>query len=115
MGVEIIEADLLDENSLIRAFKDQNGVFQLAAGFKIHTENPEVDIRKPAIDGTINIIEAAKACNIKKIIYTSSVSAVGSSINRQKKNEDNWNDNAAEFYAKSKTDAEKILWQRPMN
>jgi len=112
MGVEIVEADLLDKNSLIRAFKGQDGIFQLAAGFKMHTGNPELDIRKPAIDGTINVLEAAKECNIKKIIYTSSVAAVGSSMNGQKKNEENWNDNAAEFYAKSKTDAERILWQK---
>lgn len=112
MGVEIVEADLLDKASLIRAFKGQDGVFQLAAGFKMHTGNPELDIRKPAIDGTINVLEAAKQCAIKKIVYTSSVAAVGSSFNGQKKNEENWNDDATEFYAKSKTDAERILWEK---
>jgi len=112
MGVEIVEADLLDKDSLIRAFKGQDGVFQLAAGFKMHTGNPELDIRRPAIEGTTNVVEAASECNIKKMVYTSSVAAIGSSINGQKKNEDNWNDDAAEFYAKSKTDAEKILWQK---
>jgi dihydroflavonol-4-reductase len=112
MGVEIVEADLLDKNSLIRAFKGQDGVFQLAAGFKMHTGNPELDIRRPAIEGTLNVIEAASECNIEKMVYTSSVAAIGSSINGQKKNEENWNDDAAEFYAKSKTDAERILWKK---
>lgn len=112
MGVEIVEADLLDKNSLVRAFKEQDGVFQLAAGFKMHTGNPELDIRKPAIEGTINVLEAASECNIKKMVYTSSVAAVGSSTNGQKKNEEKWNDDAAEFYAKSKTDAERILWKK---
>jgi dihydroflavonol-4-reductase len=112
MGVEIVEANLLDKNSLVQAFKGQDGVFQLAAGFKMHTGNPEFDIRRPAIEGTINVLEAANECNIKKMVYTSSVAAVGSSINGNKKNEENWNDNAAEFYAKSKTDAERILWQK---
>lgn len=112
MGVEIVEVNLLDKNALVRAFKGQDGVFQLAAGFKMHTGNPELDIRQPAINGTINVLEAASECNINKVVYTSSVAAVGSSTNGQKKNEENWNDDAAEFYAKCKNDAERILWKK---
>lgn len=112
MGVEIVEANLLDKSSLKRAFEGQDGIFQIAAGFKMHSGNPDLDIRKPAIEGTINVLDAAHDCGINKIVYTSSVAAIGSSANGQKKNENNWNDDASEYYAKSKNDAERILWER---
>ncbi|MBO1257025.1 NAD-dependent epimerase/dehydratase family protein [Alteromonas sp. 5E99-2] len=110
LGVELVEANLLDKESLISAFQGMDGIFQVAAGFKLHAKNPELEILKPALEGTQNVLEAASECNVKKIIYTSSVAAVGSSFNGEKKNERDWNDNSHEFYAKCKNDAERLLW-----
>ncbi|WP_339720437.1 NAD-dependent epimerase/dehydratase family protein [uncultured Paraglaciecola sp.] len=112
LGAEIVEANLLNKSSLISAFNGMDGIFQIAAGFKMHAKNPELEIRKPAMDGTNNVIEAAAECQIKKVIYTSSVASVGSSKKGQIRNESHWNDDSHEFYAKCKNDAERLLWQR---
>lgn len=112
LGVEIVQANLLDKDSLVRAFTGCDGVFQIAAGFKMHTNDLELDVRRPAIDGTINVLEAASETGIKKMIYTSSVATVGSSKSGSRKDEEHWNDDASEFYAKCKTEAERILWKK---
>jgi dihydroflavonol-4-reductase len=112
LGAEIVEANLLDKKSLIAAFSDMDGVFQIAAGFKIYSKDPETEIRKPALEGTTNVIEAAAECNVKKVIYTSSVASVGTSIPGEIRNETHWNDASHEFYAKCKNDAERLLWRR---
>ncbi|WP_127716331.1 NAD-dependent epimerase/dehydratase family protein [Halobacteriovorax sp. HLS] len=112
LGVEIVQADLLDKESLVKAFTGCEGLFQIAAGFKMHTKDLDLDVRKPAIDGTINALEAAKEAMIKKIVYTSSVAAIGSSKVNEQKDESHWNDNASEFYAQCKNEAEKLLWKK---
>lgn len=112
LGVEIVQADLLDKESLIKAFTGCEGLFQIAAGFKMHTKDLELDVRRPALEGTINALEAAKEANIKKVVYTSSIAAIGSSKVNEQKNESHWNDDANEYYAQCKNEAEKLLWEK---
>jgi len=112
LGVEIFQANLLDKNSLVQAFTGCDGLFQVAAGYKLFSKDPELEVRKPALDGTENALEAAKEAGIKKIVYTSSVATVGTSDIGSQKDESAWNDDAKEFYTKAKNDAERLLWKK---
>lgn len=112
LGVEIVEADLLDKESLVNAFSGCEGLFQVAAGYKMHTRDLELDVRRPALEGTSNALEAAHQVGIKKIVYTSSTVTIGSSRVGMKKDEKDWNNDAKEFYAKCKTEAEQLLWKK---
>lgn len=111
LDVEIVEADLLNIESLDAATAGIDGVFQVAAGYKLHSKDPENEIRRPALDGTKNVLLACKKNGVKKIIYTSSIATIGVSRNKQRLNENNWNEDAHEYYAKAKSDAERLAWQ----
>ena len=111
LGVEIVYADLLDRASLVQALLGCDGLFQVAAGFKILTKDMMKDVWRPAMEGTENALRAAHEAGIKKVIYTSSVAAVGMSGDGVAKDEQAWNDQAQEFYAHSKNEAEKLAWK----
>lgn len=111
LGVEVVSADLLDRDSLVRATRGIDGVFQVAAGYKLHTQDMERDVWKPAVEGTRNIFEACRMNKVKKVVYTSSVATIGPSYSGEPLDESHWNDTAKEFYAKAKTDSEHLAWE----
>lgn len=75
-GIEIVEGDLLNEESLKNALKDQDYLFHAAAYYSFWVPNPKqmYDIN---VEGTRKIFELAGENNIKKIIYTSTVGTIG--------------------------------------
>jgi len=111
LGVEIVYADLLDRASLVKAMQGCDGLFQVAAGFKVHSNDMMQDVWRPAMDGTENALRAAHESGIKKVIYTSSVAAVGVTDDGVARDEQIWNDQAQEFYARAKNEAEKLAWK----
>ncbi|MCJ8322704.1 MAG: NAD-dependent epimerase/dehydratase family protein [Rhizobiales bacterium] len=111
LGVEIVEADLLDSASLAKAFAGCDGLFQVAAGYKLASKDPERDIIRPAIEGAENTLRAAKQAGIKKVIFTSSVAAIGTTTGDKPLDETAWNDGAKETYTISKNRAERLAWK----
>src|SRR5271157_1247815 len=75
LNVEAMEGDVLDTSSLSKAFQGVRGVFHLAGIISIMPEeNPFV--RKVNVEGTRNILQAAKKMRVKKLVYTSSIHAI---------------------------------------
>jgi dihydroflavonol-4-reductase len=72
----IIEGDLLDKPSLEKALDGCEALFHVAAMYTFWSKNPEM-IYQTNVQGTENILTAAKAKGIKKVVYTSSESVVG--------------------------------------
>ncbi|NRA89217.1 MAG: NAD-dependent epimerase/dehydratase family protein, partial [Rhizobiales bacterium] len=68
-------------------------------------------IMRPSIEGAENALLAAKETGIKKIIFTSSIASIGTSKNGVKLDENDWNDNALEYYALAKNNAERLVWK----
>ena len=64
-----------------------------------------------ANQGTENVLRAAAAEGIKRVVYTSSVAAIGSSPKGVVKDESNWNDNFSLPYTRAKTESEKRAWE----
>ena len=112
LGVELVEADLGKPASLLAALEGMDGLFQVAAVFDLTSDNAEKTVIRPNVEGTGNILLAAHQTGIKKIVYTSSIAAVGTvAANEQALDERHWNDSAREPYAISKTRSEKLAWQ----
>jgi len=111
LGAEVVYADLLDRSSLVKAMQGCDGLFQVAAGYKVHTNDTLKDVWRTAMEGTENVLRAAHEAGIKKVIYTSSVAAVGLSDDGVARNEQVWNDQAQEIYARSKNESEKLAWK----
>jgi dihydroflavonol-4-reductase len=75
LPVERVEGNVLELDSLRAAMRDVDVVFHLAALVSI-TPNKSHLLRAVNVDGTRNVIEAAKAASIRKLVYTSSIHAL---------------------------------------
>lgn len=64
------EGDLLRRDSLDAAVKDCRFVFHVAGDYRFWARDPQ-EIFANNVQGTINMLEAAKAANVETIVYTS--------------------------------------------
>ena len=76
MDVEFVEGNLQDPDSLVRAVQGVEQLYHLAALFKIWTKDPNLHY-KINVDGARSMMNAAKAAGVEKIVFTSSVAAIG--------------------------------------
>lgn len=76
LPVEIIEGDLRDRQSLQKALKDCNYLFHVAADYRLWVPDPQTMYDINVNSTKALIIEAANA-GLKRIVYTSSVAALG--------------------------------------
>jgi len=111
LGAEIVESDILKPDTLKNAVRGMDGVFHTAAAFNHTSQNPDKEVRQPIVTGSSNLLNAAKEEGLKKVVYTSSVVAVGTVADGEAQlTEKDWNDRAIEPYAAAKTEAEKLAW-----
>ncbi|CAA0116746.1 2-alkyl-3-oxoalkanoate reductase [Halioglobus japonicus] len=76
MDVEFVEGNLLDAPSLVRAVEGVEQLYHLAALFAIWTKDPDLHF-KINVDGARSMLEAARDAGVQKIVFTSSVAAIG--------------------------------------
>jgi dihydroflavonol-4-reductase len=77
LDLEVVEGDLLDPDSLDRAMKGCNKLYQLAAIYRHWHPRGGEFIRRVNIEGTRNILELALKHDLEHVVYTSSISSVG--------------------------------------
>ncbi len=76
MDVEFVEGNLLEPDSLHAAVKGCNRIYHLAALFAIWTKDPDLHY-KINVGGTRSLMKAALREGIEKVVYTSSIAAIG--------------------------------------
>jgi dihydroflavonol-4-reductase len=76
VAVEVAEGDLADVASLERALEGCTGLFHAAADYRLGARNPE-PLYLTNVEGTRNILHAARKCGVARIVYTSSVATIG--------------------------------------
>jgi dihydroflavonol-4-reductase len=74
--VEIVEGDLLDAASVRRAVAGVQQVYHVAADYRLWTPDPAA-LYRVNVDGTRAMLEAAGQAGVGRIVYTSSVGALG--------------------------------------
>ena len=74
--LELVEADLCDENSIIKAIQGSTYIVHTASPFPIESPSNEDLLIKPAVEGTLAVMKAAKLNKVKKVVITSSVAAI---------------------------------------
>lgn len=76
LDVEHAIGDVLDEESLCRAMVGCDVVFHTAA-VSAYWRTPKEEILRVNIDGTRNVLAAARDMNIRRVVLTSSLAALG--------------------------------------
>ena len=76
MDVEFVEGNLLDPQSLPKTVEGVEQLYHLAAMFSIWTKDPDLHF-KINVDGARAMLRAAMAANVQKVVFTSSVAAIG--------------------------------------
>jgi nucleoside-diphosphate-sugar epimerase len=74
--LELVEADLLKENSFDDAVKGVDAVFHTASPFFYGAKDPQKELVDPALNGTRNVFSAVVKNGVKRVVVTSSVAAV---------------------------------------
>jgi len=74
--VEIVEGDLLDATSIRVAVAGARCVYHVAADYRLWARDPAV-LYRANVDGTRTVLTAAAEAGAERIVYTSTVGAVG--------------------------------------
>ncbi len=74
-GVEIVEADLLDEATLARAVEGCRVVFHVAADYRLWVPDGRA-MFATNVGGSVALARAAAAAGVERVVYTSSVAAI---------------------------------------
>ena len=72
---ELVEGDLRDSASVRRAMEGVHHVFHVAADYRLWARDPEEIVRNNR-EMTRNVMEAALAAGVERIVYTSSVATL---------------------------------------
>ena len=114
-NLEFCELDLLSDEGWDDAMKGCEFVLHVASPFIIFEPKDENEYIRPAVDGTIRALKAAKKADIKRVVLTSSMVSMLEDANKSIDiNFESWtNVNAKNVsaYAKSKTLAEQAAWE----
>ena len=109
LDMEFVVADVLNPDDWPSVLEGASGLFHLATIYA--TSGDGQLILDTANQGTENVLRAAAAKGIKRVVYTSSVAAIGSTPKGVIKDESNWNENFSLPYTRAKTESEKRAWE----
>jgi dihydroflavonol-4-reductase len=110
LDVEPVIGDLTDAASLARAVAGCRYVFHVAADYRYWVPDPDA-MRRANIDGTVAMLRAAQTAGAERIVYCSSVAALGLTADGTPADETTPVDPAAlvSTYKRSKYEAEQAV------
>lgn len=110
-NIDWVEADLNDIPALEKAFEQIGFVYHSAAYISFDPSQYQ-NLMTINAEGTANIVNLCIAKNVKKLCYVSTIGTIGKSINGSIATEENeWNDQHVNVYARSKYAAEMEVWR----
>ncbi len=76
LGFQEAVGDLRDPASLERAVAGCSVVYHVAADYRLWSKNP-AELERSNVDGTRNLLAACEQAGVEKVVYTSTVGAIG--------------------------------------
>jgi dihydroflavonol-4-reductase len=110
-----VAADLNQDAGWAEAVAGCDYVQHVASPFPLAQPKDENDLIRPAVDGTLRVLRAARDAGVKRVVVTSSYAAIGYGHGKGEKvfTEEDWTDlegPGVQAYQKSKTLAERAAW-----
>src|SRR5882757_7153704 len=114
-NLQFIEADLTKDAGWDEAVKNCTYVLHIASPIFLALPKDENEMIRPAVDGTLRVLKAARDAGVKRVVMTSNFGAVGYSHKDKSTaiTEESWtdpNEKGLSAYNKSKVLAEKAAW-----
>ena len=113
-NLEFCELDLLEDKGWDKAMEGCEFVLHVASPFINIEPKDENEYIRPAVDGTMRALKAAKKAGVKRVVLTSSMVSMLEDANKSINIDyDSWTNVKAKnvsAYAKSKTLAERSAW-----
>lgn len=110
LNCEVVESDLMDKASLVKALKGVDTFYAVAAVFKVWAKDQQREIYEVNIKGTKNAIEAAAEAGVKRIVFVSSVASLNF-LTTPVKEDNGYNPNRENVYFNSKNDSERLAFE----
>src|SRR5665213_1030795 len=108
-GVEVVYGDMLDAASLAAALRGVDRVFHTAAIFDTRLADESV-MQRANVDGTRALLSALRDHPVERLVYTSSVAAIGYTRDPTiVLDETTWNKDPIDVYTATKTDSESLV------
>ena len=76
LDVEVVAGDLRDPESLKRAVSGCQVVYHIAADYRLWAKDPN-ELYQSNLEGTRNLLLAARDAGVERIVYTSTVGCIG--------------------------------------
>ena len=108
--------DLTSDDGWDEALAGSDALIHTASPFPMAQPDDPDQLIRPAVDGALRALRAAKAAGVGRVVMTSSSVAIVNTalpVRRESYTEDDWtdlDDPGASAYAKSKTMAERAAW-----
>ena len=116
LPVETVVGDITNFESLLSPLGEAEEVYHVAADYRLWARDPR-EIYRNNVDGTRNVLEAARRCRVRKVVYTSTVGCLGLSRGVESADESTpvSRDELVGNYKKSKFDAERLALEYAAN
>lgn len=73
---EVVEGDLTDAESLKRAMRGVRTLYHVAADYRLWSKDPQ-ELYRANVDGTRTLLQIAMDSGVERVVYTSTVGALG--------------------------------------
>lgn len=106
-NIRIFNGDITDIESVKRSLEGVDQVYHLAAYARLWAKDSSV-FRKINVEGTRNVLTAAKSAGVKKVVYTSTAGVIGPSGGSPMKETDSRITGFFNLYESTKSEAEDL-------
>jgi len=114
--IEFVEADLNSDAGWDKAVVGAEYVLHVASPVPVTDPKNDDELVRPARDGTLRVLRGARDAGVKRVVMTSSISAIifGRGVREKPFTEEDWTDETnrrdTSPYDRAKTIAERAAW-----